>query len=115
MEAVKFAEVEVDRCTKCGGIWFDEFEVEKLRRMKGAEVIDNGDPDVGEIYNNVEEIKCPRDHVPMLRMVDPKQHHIWFESCPVCQGAFFDAGEFKDLKRESIIDFFRDLMTHERK
>ena len=51
----------------------------------------------------------------MIRMVDPKQSHIWFECCKVCGGAYFDAGEFKDLKQESISDFFRSFFTKERK
>jgi hypothetical protein len=50
----------------------------------------------------------------MLRMVDVEQHHIWYESCAVCYGKWFDAGEFKDLQEESIVDFFRDLFTRER-
>ncbi len=115
MSKVEFAGVTVHRCDKCGGIWFDEFEAEKLRRMKGSEMIDTGDPKVGKTYNRVEAIRCPVDHVPMLAMADPQQHHIWFEGCPVCHGAFFDAGEFRDLKQETILDFFRDLVTKERK
>ncbi len=115
MEEVQFADVQVNRCANCGGIWFDEFEAEKLRRMKGSEAIDTGDPKAGGTYNKNEEIQCPIDHVPLLHMVDPQQHHIWFEGCPVCHGAFFDAGEFKDLKHQTILDFFKDLVTKERK
>jgi hypothetical protein len=51
----------------------------------------------------------------MIRMVDLRQHHIWFEHCTVCGGCFFDAGEFRDLAHETIWDFFRDLTTRERR
>ena len=50
---------------------------------------------------------CPIDNVRMIRMVDAGQPHIWFESCPVCHGAFFDAGEFTDFKERTLIEMFR--------
>ncbi len=115
MEPVQYATHQVQRCTKCGGIWFDEFDKEALKKLKGSEAIDTGDPKVGQNYNQMEWVNCPVDHVPMLRLVDPSQPHIWFESCHVCHGAFFDAGEFKDYKQETIRDFFKDLRPKERK
>jgi hypothetical protein len=38
-------------------------------------------------------------------MVDPAQPDIWFESCPVCHGTFFDAGEFRDWKDRTLGEF----------
>ena len=40
MEIVTYAEIVVDRCTKCRGLFFDALEPEKLKRAKGSEVID---------------------------------------------------------------------------
>ncbi|MBN2684878.1 MAG: zf-TFIIB domain-containing protein [Pontiellaceae bacterium] len=114
MEVVQFESVEVDRCTGCQGIWFDQFEVEDLKKMKGSEVIDCGDPKVGAQQNTNDHINCPKCHTPMIRMVDNQQPHIWYEGCVVCYGLFFDAGEFKDYKKETILDFFKDLRTKER-
>lgn len=115
MESVTFAQVEVDRCTSCKGIFFDEFEKEELRKMKGAEEIDVGSSKLGKSFNKIDRITCPRCSASMIRMVDLEQPHIWFEHCKVCGGSFFDAGEFRDLKEHSILDFFRDLVTKERK
>jgi uncharacterized protein len=42
MEVVQFEEVEVDRCVRCGGLWFDVLEHEELRDRSGAETIDTG-------------------------------------------------------------------------
>ncbi len=114
MEVVAFKDVEVDRCTLCKGLWFDSFEAEQLKHMKGSEEIDIGDPDVGRVFNRDDRIDCPRCKTAMIRMVDPKQTHIWMESCTVCHGVFFDAGEFRDFKRYTVIDFFRGLRTGER-
>lgn len=115
MEPVVFGDVEVDRCTLCKGLWFDLLEHEQLKGMPGSEVIDCGDPAVGAVFNRDDRIRCPRCSGPMVRMVDPQQPHIWYESCGVCFGAFFDAGEFTDYKRHTLADFLRRLRSRERR
>ena len=104
MVKVNFAGVEVDRCTSCQGIFFDEFEKEQLRKMNGADAIDLGDPKAGRAFNKVDRIECPRCGSRMIRMVDLEQPHIWFEHCTVCSGSFFDAGEVKDLKHHLFVE-----------
>lgn len=107
--------IEIDRCNGCGGLWFDRLEADRLRKVKGsAEAVDVGSDVVGEQHNEQGKIDCPRCHTQMIRMVDIRQHHIWYESCTVCYGKWFDAGEFRDLQEESIFDFFRGLMARER-
>jgi len=51
----------------------------------------------------------------MIRMVDNKQPHIWYESCTICNGVFFDAGEFKDYKEHTFADFIKSFQKKERK
>ena len=115
MDTVEYQGIEVDRCRNCQGIWFDMLEAEHLKEIEGSESIDIGDPDVGKGFDEIDRVDCPKCREPMLRMVDRTQPHIWYESCPVCHGMFFDAGEFTDYKEEGILDFFRDLFAKERK
>ncbi len=115
MTALSYEGVEVDRCTSCQGIWFDLGEADKLREFKGSEQVDTGDPLVGKKMNEAGTIDCPRCHTRMIRMVDPRQTHIWYEGCSVCNGMFLDAGEFRDLKKETFLDRIRDLLTCERR
>jgi Zn-finger nucleic acid-binding protein len=116
LQPVVQAGIEVDRCANCGGLWFDRREADRLRQEKGsAKAVDIGDAKVGDQHNEQAKVECPRCHTLMIRMVDLDQHHIWYESCPVCYGKWFDAGEFKDLQEESVVDFFRDLFARERK
>ena len=42
------------------------------------------------------------------------QTHIWFESCSQCEGMYFDAGEFSDLKRDTFLDRIRDFLKGQR-
>lgn len=114
MEIVTYAEIVVDRCTKCRGLFFDALEPEKLKRAKGSEVIDDGDAAVGEKYDEIDLINCPRDTTRMVRMTAPRQYHLHFETCPVCFGTFFDAGEFRDWKEETLADVFRGIFAKKR-
>jgi len=114
MSKVRVEDIVIDRCDNCGGLWFDEGELQKLLAIKGSErVIDTGDPALGKSMNQTGRVECPRCHNPMIKMVVPQQAHIQFESCIVCYGAFFDAGEFTDAKHltlaERLTDFVRPM------
>jgi Zn-finger nucleic acid-binding protein len=114
MEQVVFHDIEVDRCSKCRGIWFDEFEKEDILEQGGAEVIDDGDDRVGHIFNR-DRYTCPRCKGEMIRMVDAEQPHIWYEQCGGCRGTFFDAGEFRDLATHTLADVVKRWFTKERR
>ncbi|MBI1375368.1 MAG: hypothetical protein GC159_21845 [Phycisphaera sp.] len=115
METVTYDGLEVQRCTSCQGLWFDVLEKERLAAMEGSEAIDTGDPKVGRFTHDIEATKCPRCDGKMIRMVDPAQHHIWFDSCYSCGGVFFDAGEFTDYKHHDWIGRLKDLFTPEQR
>jgi Zn-finger nucleic acid-binding protein len=114
MEKVDYHSLIIDRCTGCKGIWFDMLEAEHLKEIKGSEQIDIGDADLGKQFNKMENIKCPKCQTLMGKMVDNDQPHIRYESCDICYGVFFDAGEFRDYKEESIVDFFKDIINKPR-
>lgn len=99
--------IEVDRCTDCGGLWFDLLEQEDLKDDPEAIALDSGDPVTGDRYDQVGLVKCPVDGQPMVRMVDKAQPELWIEQCPVCYGTFFDAGEFREFTEETFRDLFR--------
>jgi Zn-finger nucleic acid-binding protein len=114
METVDFEGIEVDRCTGCRGLFFDAREAEKLKARPGSEALDVGDAQVGRGHNQNGNVRCPRDTSPMVRMVDPRQPHIHLETCPVCFGMFFDAGEFSDWKSETLADVVRGWFARPR-
>ena len=114
MARVLYESIEVNRCIRCEGLWFDMLELEHLTAIAGSDEIDVGDPKTGKSLNAFDRIDCPVCHIRMLRMVDARQPHIRYESCPVCYGVFFDAGEFRDHREETVLDFFRALFAKER-
>jgi PAT family beta-lactamase induction signal transducer AmpG len=111
MEQIMIDDVEVDRCSSCHGLWFDDGELSKLSNKKAAAVLDIGDVAIGKKQNEIEHYRCPRCAGPMNRLVDPSQTHIWFERCGSCRGSFFDAGELTDLATVSVSDFFKRFVT----
>ena len=115
MEQVMVGDVEVDRCSSCHGLWFDDGELNKLRTREAAAALDIGDIKTGKEQNKIEHYRCPRCAGPMNRLVDPEQTHIWFEQCGSCRGSFFDAGELTDLATVSASDFFKRFVTPERR
>ncbi len=114
MEQIEHDGIEVDRCVLCKGLWFDASEVEALRGRRAAAVLDTGDASLGERTNAIDRYCCPRCSGAMVKMVHPKQSHIWYERCSACHGSFFDAGEFRDLSRFTISDLFKWLRVPDR-
>ena len=61
-----------------------------------------------------DDIKCPECSTVMDKTSDERQTHIWYESCPSCGNLFFDAGEFTDLKYDTLMDRLRGLVRGRR-
>ena len=107
MEVVRFGITDVDRCVRCGGLWFDRLEDEELRGLDGAEAIDSGPTWQAPMHNEQGKVFCPVDGTLMVRRVDEAHPQIRLESCPRCQGTFFDAGEFTEFKKGELGELLR--------
>jgi Zn-finger nucleic acid-binding protein len=109
MEAVSFEGIEVERCIGCKGMWFAARDAEHLKKLKGSEAIDVGSSVQGRAMDRVDRIFCPVCDTPMIQMVDQDHPDLHFESCKVCYGTFFDAGEFRHYKESHIAALIRKL------
>lgn len=100
LESITYSGIEVNRCEKCDGIWFDALAAETLKEVRGSESLDRGNPYIGRQYDRItDKIKCPRCQVNLRRMLDIDRHSIWYERCPQCSGIWLDAGEFSQFKQ----------------
>ena len=115
MEQIVYEGTEIDRCTICKGIWFDAGEIDVLKNKQAAKEIDIGDEIVGKQANTMDNYQCPRCSGAMVKVIDPNQTHIWYETCSSCHGSYLDAGELKDLANITISDFFKNLAAPERR
>lgn len=99
----------VHRCDQCGGLYCKPQALTEMKREWMSEVVlDTGNPRVGKKYDEIGDIDCPECGIPMDKAYDPSQKHIWFETCGQCEGMYFDAGEFSDLKYDTFMDRLRD-------
>ncbi|MDO8860281.1 zf-TFIIB domain-containing protein [Haliea sp. E1-2-M8] len=109
MEEVTYGDVTIDRCSNCMGLWFDTGEADKLKARWMGDALDLGNPTEGKQWDKVADIACPRCGKDMEKTSDPKQKHIWYETCSE-HGMFMDSGEFTDYKHETLLDRFRSLV-----
>jgi len=112
MEKVKVAGVVIDRCHRCGSMWFDATELRQvLSDHSSVRGLDIGpDPDLARGFT-IGATRCPRDGAPLAVVPDHAQSHIHADLCRTCRGVLLDAGELKDLSeitlRERLGSVFR--------
>jgi uncharacterized protein len=101
---VQAGNVTVDVCLGgCGGIWFDQFELQKL---------DGPQESSGEILINVKRHPalqvdpaqrrcCPRcEDIVMMRHFYSPRRRVEVDECPSCGGFWLDAGELAGIREE---------------
>ena len=97
MEQIDYEGTEIDRCTICKGIWFDDGEIDVFGDKQAAAAIDTGNRATGKLHNVLDSYQCPRCSGAMVKVVDPTRAHIWYETCSSCHGSYLDAGELSNL------------------
>ena len=95
-------EVEVDKCDKCSGIWFDFGELKKILDGSNIDklrnVIDNNKG------HDSRQGKCPRcgGEGSMVQVTSMENKSVHIDTCSVCYGQWLDGGEIETLKGEGI-------------
>ncbi len=111
MQFVDINGIMVGRCTQCLGIWFHGDGHKKLSRLKGSEIIDIGEAELGREFDPAENVPCPECGEVMDRVADPGQRHIHYEACGAGHGVFFDAGEYRDFRQKTLGDLFKGIFA----
>ena len=104
MITLELAEVEIDYCTACGGIWLDAGELQLL--------LDN--PNQAEILLNSFKVgstctekkrKCPICLKKMKKIiVGATQRPLLIDKCLRGDGLWFDKGELHDILNRARLD-----------
>ncbi len=93
--------VEIDQCPKCGGIWFDRGELNKIIKIPISEL--------KRIFGDIKEKKsikgtssgprlCPVCGATMITYNYDYKSGIWLDACPRGHGIWLDGGEILLLK-----------------
>jgi uncharacterized protein len=95
---VRVDEVDVDQCDRCGGVWFDAHEMERVIGRGHAEALTKrGVPRPGD---DTRRGRCPRCRGEGY-LVQVATHDAAFhvDTCAICGGKWLDGGEIAALDR----------------
>lgn len=121
-EKIKISDVSIDRCAKCGGLWFekDELRLAKDKKAPAARWLDVEIKDKSinwfhfQLWKDKGKFKarkdikyCPADQIPLYRL-NYGDTPIEIDVCGVCYGVWLDQGEFK-----KIIDYVKNKAEYE--
>jgi len=104
MITLELAEVEIDYCTACSGIWLDAGELELLLgdSEQAKELLRSFkiDSDCTE-----KPRKCPICLKKMKKnIVAPAKPALLIDKCPAGDGLWFDKGELQDILNRARLD-----------
>jgi len=94
----------VDACHGgCGGIWFDNFELQKADGEFAAEAILGIERDDLRLVDHDRRRSCPHcAGVVMMRHFFSGRRETEVDTCPSCGGVWLDAGELSAIRREVL-------------
>jgi hypothetical protein len=103
MITLELAEVEIDHCIDCGGIWLDTGELEMLlgesqksKQLLGSFKIDS---------NCIEKPrKCPICDKKMQKIIVSKAPALLIDKCTKGDGLWFDKGELGNIVDSAQLD-----------
>ncbi|MFT3776283.1 MAG: zf-TFIIB domain-containing protein [Minicystis sp.] len=108
---VRVDDVDVDQCDRCGGIWFDAHELERvLRRKRGhlTALIKHGTPRPGDDDRRGHCPRCGGDGY-LVQLASPTSR-IHIDTCAICGGKWLDGGELDVLGRTTARSMLRRVL-----
>lgn len=121
-EKIKISDVEVERCSACGGLWFEKDELRLAKDKKAPEAkwvdMEIKDESINWLNFNLWKDKakfklkkdirfCPVDEVPLYQ-ISYGDAPVEIDVCGICLGIWLDKGEFK-----KIIDYVKNKAEYE--
>lgn len=100
------ADINVDQCGSCGGIWLDQKELERIQESSERDYTS----EIAALPNLVEQayaaalakqkplLNCPSCDKQMERREHGGCSQIMIDTCPSCCGVWLDDGEIKALE-----------------
>ncbi len=102
LQEMTVGDVAVDVCKGgCGGIWFDNYELEKFDEPheSAGEALLDIERDESLIVDHTKRLKCPKcDDIVMMRHFFSVKKGVEVDECPGCAGFWLDAGELRKIR-----------------
>lgn len=97
-----FADVHLDMCRECHGVWLDSGELERLMFHFGSDVqntykewlqaTSDGTTEPRDFWRESEKV-CPKDGAVLNKHYTGMAHKVGVEQCVLCRGLWFDGSE----------------------
>jgi Zn-finger nucleic acid-binding protein len=104
LSPIKAGNVVVDVCLGgCGGIWFDNFELQKFDEPHehATQLLLKVRRKEGLTIDHSQKRNCPKcDDMVMMRHFFSAQRRVEVDECPNCGGYWLDAGELALIREE---------------
>jgi Zn-finger nucleic acid-binding protein len=113
LDEIELGEVVVDRCTCCGGLWFDNDEIsELLGRTPEARRMETTVPPESD---QAKDLACPRCADVALRALslagqDAAARTVF--RCASCSGTWVDRGELRPFEDPRLLEVLRLFFCH---
>ena len=95
--------IEIDLSMGCGGVWFDQFELNKFDEVheSAGEILIEHINAYHKPLNDLEvRLKCPKDpDVVMMRRFYSGKLQIEIDECPQCGGIWLDSEELSGIRK----------------
>ncbi len=95
----EFRGIDLDKCNKCNGLWFDEGELKKIEKMEltGTDLSKLDVNNHGKLEFNTGSGKCPKCENPLVEINFMYESKIKVDACEVCGGLWLDEGELIEI------------------
>jgi Zn-finger nucleic acid-binding protein len=114
----------MEQCSHCGGVWADPREAFRAHRESASEVERIDENLLAEPVALNHDFTCPKDGSVLNKLTDTRlPEHLEVDSCPTCQGIWFNHGEFTSFQEhrslhlnainEKTTEQFQALLAHE--
>ena len=104
MVTLELAQVEIDHCLNCGGIWLDAGELEFLLDdpRKAKSLLES----FREVPAGSEPVRrCPICEKKMAKiLVGSSEPSLWIDKCRRSDGLWFDRGELPEILERGALD-----------
>ena len=103
-------QIEVDECGNCGGIWFDESELQKIENVREAVMWENRK--LPKRRDQLKGLVCPKckDGRLMKKAEHPRDEKVILDYCENCRGIWLDKGELEAIQKENIVKTIWNFM-----
>ena len=126
LKEVTAKDIKVDVCDGgCGGIWFDQFELQKVDEPheSAGESLLNIEREKNINIDHTQKLKCPKcADMTMMRHFYSVKRDVEVDECPNCGGFWLDYGELgrirelyssEEERKEAAAKYFADIFDGE--